>query len=103
MKQCEKCGKRYEDNMRYCVSCGAPLKDVELPPMSPMTEKIVREIRKHKEVEKFFLHGYFEIAMKIFLAVLWFVLMFSGIGIVPLLAIIVVLEIIQWVFKKKRS
>ena len=74
-----------------------------MPLMNPMTEKIVGEIRKHKNVEKFFLHGYFEIAVNIIAAVLFIVLMFSGIGIVPLIAILAAFEIWKWICKKKQS
>lgn len=37
MKECPKCGKRYDDSMNFCIDCGVALKDVggTVPPAIP--------------------------------------------------------------------
>ncbi len=46
MKNCEKCGKEVTEDMNYCPSCGAALKETSREEYSVSSDDLVRRIKE---------------------------------------------------------
>ena len=100
MKRCDQCKELYEDNTQYCVLCGSPLVKVELPPPDTPTWKVAHKIVESKTLTSWFLSGKMEAVIKIIVTIIAGILMFTGVGLIPLILLVIASEIYQH-YKKK--
>lgn len=65
MKQCMNCGQTYENDVKFCVKCGAPIKqEVKVPPINekkaePAKHNTKPALKKKKDSKKFWIIGIF--------------------------------------------
>lgn len=95
MKRCNECNTFYDDHTRYCVLCGKTLDTVDLPPDDTPTGKIARNIVKSKTLTSWLLTGKLEAVIKVVAAIISGILLFSGIGTIPLILLIIATVIFE--------